>query len=141
MNASFYFVFIDDFINFLPVIGRFKHIYFRMKFYNRTNELAELKRIKNLSFIEHSRMTVLTGRRRIGKTSLLMKSVEDYNVLKRVRPLGAKEGTQTVRYEITDNFLQFWFNYFERNRSMLEIKNFVGLQNIIKADCLSLEDM
>jgi len=48
-----------------------------MKFYNRINELAELKRIKNLSFIEHSRMTVLTGRRRIGKTSLLMKSVED----------------------------------------------------------------
>jgi len=48
-----------------------------MKFYNRRNELAELKRIKNLSFIEHSRMTVLTGRRRIGKTRLLMKSVED----------------------------------------------------------------
>ena len=48
-----------------------------MKFYNRTRELAELQRIKNLSFNEHSRMTVLTGRRRIGKTSLLMKSVED----------------------------------------------------------------
>ena len=48
-----------------------------MKFYNRTSELAELQRIKNLSFTEHSRMTVLTGRRRIGKTSLLMKSVED----------------------------------------------------------------
>ena len=60
--------------------------------------------------------------------------IDDYNVLKRVRPLGAKEGSQTVRYEIADNFLQFWFNYFERNRSMLEIKNFVGLQNIIKAD-------
>ena len=60
--------------------------------------------------------------------------IDDYNVLKRVRPLGAKEGTQTVRYEIIDNFLQFWFNYFERNRSMLEIKNFIGLQNIIKAD-------
>jgi len=36
--------------------------------------------------------------------------IEDYNVLKRLRPIGAKEGTQTVRYEITDNFLQFWFN-------------------------------
>jgi AAA+ ATPase superfamily predicted ATPase len=60
--------------------------------------------------------------------------IDDYNVLKRIRPLGAKEGSQTVRYEISDNFLQFWFNYFERNRSMLEIKNFVGLQNIIKAD-------
>jgi len=31
MNAAFYFVFIDDFINFSPLIGRFKHIYFRMK--------------------------------------------------------------------------------------------------------------
>jgi len=60
--------------------------------------------------------------------------IEDYNVLKRLRPIGAKEGTQTVRYEITDNFLQFWFNYFDRHRSMLEIKNFTGLQNIIKAD-------
>jgi len=60
--------------------------------------------------------------------------VDDYSVLKRVRPMGAKEGSQTVRYEITDNFLQLWFNYFERNRSMIEIKNFVGLQNVIKAD-------
>ena len=60
--------------------------------------------------------------------------IDDYNVLKRVRPLGAKEGSQTVRYEIADHFLQFWFHYFERNRSMLEIKNFLGLQNIIKDD-------
>jgi AAA+ ATPase superfamily predicted ATPase len=60
--------------------------------------------------------------------------IEDYNVLRRLRPIGSKEGTQTVRYEITDNFLQFWFNYFDRYRSMLEIKNFAGLQNIIKAD-------
>jgi predicted YcjX-like family ATPase len=48
-----------------------------MKFYNRANELAELQRIQNLSFSDHSRLTVITGRRRIGKTSLIMKSVED----------------------------------------------------------------
>jgi len=48
-----------------------------MKFYDRFSELSELKRIKNLSFSEHSRMTVVTGRRRIGKTSLIMKSVEN----------------------------------------------------------------
>jgi len=48
-----------------------------MKFYNRTSELTELKRIQNLSFSDHSRLTVVTGRRRIGKTSLIMKSVED----------------------------------------------------------------
>jgi len=47
-----------------------------MKFYNRENELAELKRIQNHSFSDHSRLTVVTGRRRIGKTRLIMKSVE-----------------------------------------------------------------
>ena len=60
--------------------------------------------------------------------------IEDYNVLKRIRPIGSKEGAQSVRYEITDNFLQFWFNYFDRYRTMIEIKNFVGLQRIVKAD-------
>lgn len=48
-----------------------------MKFYNRESELKELKRIQELSFKNFSRMTVVTGRRRIGKTSLVMKSVEN----------------------------------------------------------------
>lgn len=48
-----------------------------MRFYNRENEIAELKRICNLSFAHNSRMTVLTGRRRIGKTSLIKKAFED----------------------------------------------------------------
>lgn len=52
-----------------------------MKFYNRTSELAELKRIQELSFSDHSRLTVVTGRRRIGKTSLIMKAVEDSPVV------------------------------------------------------------
>ena len=60
--------------------------------------------------------------------------IEDYNVLKRLHPIGSKEGTQRIRYEITDNFLHFWFNYFDRHRAMIEIKNFAGLQNIIKSD-------
>ncbi len=48
-----------------------------MRFYNRENEIAELKRICNLSFTHNSRMTVLTGCRRIGKTSLIKKAFED----------------------------------------------------------------
>ena len=48
-----------------------------MKFYNRENEIAELKRICNLSYTQNSRMTVVTGRRRIGKTSLIKKAFED----------------------------------------------------------------
>ena len=60
--------------------------------------------------------------------------VEDYNIIVRKRPILAKEGSQAVRYEIQDNFIRFWFNYFDRNRSLIEIKNFVSLQAIIKAD-------
>ena len=46
-----------------------------MKFYNREAEIAELRRIRDLSFSQNSRMTVVTGRRRIGKTSLIKKAL------------------------------------------------------------------
>ena len=64
----------------------------------------------------------------------LKRLIEDYNVIARRRPILSKKGTQAIRYEITDNFLRFWFNYFDRYRSLVEIKNYVGLQQIIKTD-------
>ena len=48
-----------------------------MRFYNREKEITELRRICTMSFTHYSRMTVLTGRRRIGKTSLIKKAFED----------------------------------------------------------------
>ena len=48
-----------------------------MKFYNRDKELALLEKVRRVSFSVHSQMTVLTGRRRIGKTSLIFKSCEN----------------------------------------------------------------
>lgn len=60
--------------------------------------------------------------------------IEDYNIIVRQRPILAKEGSQAVQYDIQDNFIRFWFNYFDRHRSLIEIKNFVGLQAIIKSD-------
>ena len=47
-----------------------------MKFYNRIKEIAELQRIQKLAFEQYSRLTVVSGRRRIGKTSLIMKVTE-----------------------------------------------------------------
>ena len=46
-----------------------------MKFYNRETELELLREIAQLSQ-EVSQMTVLTGRRRIGKTKLLLRATE-----------------------------------------------------------------
>ncbi len=46
-----------------------------MKFYNREDELALLERTRE-STSDGARMTIVTGRRRIGKTSLILKSSE-----------------------------------------------------------------
>lgn len=57
-----------------------------------------------------------------------------YEVIKKQRPIFAKDGSQTVRYEISDNFLRFWFRYLERNRTLIELGNYEGLSKIISDD-------
>ena len=47
-----------------------------MKFFGRHNEIKELQETRNLS-LQTSRFTIVTGRRRSGKTSLLIKAYED----------------------------------------------------------------
>ncbi|WP_300699151.1 ATP-binding protein [Bacteroides sp.] len=79
-----------------------------------------------------SEIEVALGEKSIG--GQIKRLIEDYNIIARQRPILAKEGTQTIRYEITDHFIRFWFNYFDRYRSLIEIKNFIGLQSIVKAD-------
>lgn len=64
----------------------------------------------------------------------LRRLVEDYSLIVRLRPIMSKEGTHSVRYDINDNFLKFWFRYYDKNKSMVEIKNFVLLRKIIDDD-------
>ena len=47
-----------------------------MKFYNREKELDWLGHTREIAFGNHSQMTMVTGRRRIGKTKLILKSCE-----------------------------------------------------------------
>lgn len=47
-----------------------------MKFYDRQGEIAELRRIRDLSRMS-SHFTVITGRRRVGKTELLREAFSD----------------------------------------------------------------
>jgi AAA+ ATPase superfamily predicted ATPase len=57
-----------------------------------------------------------------------------YELIKKTRPIFAKKGSQKVRYELSDNFLRFWFRYIERNRSLIELGNYKGLAQIISDD-------
>lgn len=74
---------------------------------------------------------------RLGDKNLggqLKRLIEDYEVISRIRPIKAKTGSHTIRFEIQDNFLKFWFHYFHRFRSMIEIRNFEGLQAIVSTE-------
>ena len=47
---------------------------------------------------------------------------EKYGIIRKKRPVGAKEGSQTVRYEIQDNFFRFWFRYIHRYSSLRAVE-------------------
>lgn len=59
---------------------------------------------------------------------------EKYGIIKKKRPVGAKDGSQTVRYEIQDNFFRFWFRYIHRYASLIEIQNLPALEQIMTDD-------
>lgn len=67
-------------------------------------------------------------------TGFLKRLEEDYELVERKRPIFSKEGTQTVRYEISDLFLRFWFRYFTKYHYLLECENTERLGEIIKSD-------
>ena len=48
-----------------------------MKFYNRETEIGTLRKMRDMAYTEHSKLTVVTGRRRIGKTSLIRRAFDD----------------------------------------------------------------
>ena len=73
----------------------------------------------------------------IGEKSIgghLSKLETVYEVVDKMRPIMSKPGSQTVKFEITDLFLNFWFRYFEGNRPLLEIGNYKELNRILKED-------
>ena len=58
----------------------------------------------------------------------------DYNLIKRNRPFGAKEGTRNNKYLIDDNFLNFWFRFIYKYRSAIEIGNLEYVRDIVERD-------
>lgn len=79
-----------------------------------------------------SEIAAALGEKSIG--GQLKKLEETYGITKKMRPILSKEGTQTVRYEIADLFLRFWFRYFEGNRTLVEMNQFEVLEKMIAAD-------
>ncbi|WOE71059.1 ATP-binding protein [Hydrogenimonas thermophila] len=58
----------------------------------------------------------------------------DYHIIKSIKPIGSKINSKVQKYEISDNFLAFWFRFIYKYQSLIEASNFTRLKEIIKRD-------
>lgn len=58
----------------------------------------------------------------------------EYTVIKKIKPILAKEGSRTQKYEISDNFFNFWFRFIYKNKSAVEIGNYGYVRSIVERD-------
>ncbi len=58
----------------------------------------------------------------------------DYNIIKSIKPIGAKVNSKVQKYEIVDNFLSFWFRFIFKYQSIIEAENYNRLKEIVKRD-------
>lgn len=82
-----------------------------MKFYDRKAEISALRQIEKRS-AEYSQMTILTGRRRIGKTTLVKKAFQNipfvyFFVGKKSESLLCKEFAEIIREELHEDIGDF----------------------------------
>lgn len=90
-----------------------------------------------LSAIASGRNTAAEISESIGNASvggLLQRLEEDYELITKKRPVLAKEGSQNVRYELTDHFLRFWFRYVVKNQDFVQAELLSKLADVVKAD-------
>jgi len=58
----------------------------------------------------------------------------EYTIIKKVKPIFAKEGSRTLKYEIIDNFFNFWFRFIYKYKSAIEIQNYEYVKEIVYRD-------
>ncbi len=58
----------------------------------------------------------------------------EFSLISKVRPIFAKPNSRSVKYQIKDNFLNFWFRFIYKYRSAVEIGNLAYIKEIITRD-------
>ncbi len=59
---------------------------------------------------------------------------KDYDVIKPLKPINAKPNSKTQKYEIVDNFINFWFRFIYKYQTIIEAGNYAALREIIIRD-------
>ena len=58
----------------------------------------------------------------------------DFNLIKKNRPVFAKPATKQVKYTIEDNFLNFWFRFIYKYATAVQIGNYEYVRKIVERD-------
>lgn len=58
----------------------------------------------------------------------------DYSLIEKVKPIFSKPNSRSIKYQIKDNFLNFWFRFIYKHRSAIEIGNLDYVKNIVERD-------
>ncbi len=59
---------------------------------------------------------------------------QDFNLIRKNRPIFAKPASKQVKYAIEDNFLNFWFRFIYKYASAIEIGNYGYVREIVERD-------
>lgn len=59
---------------------------------------------------------------------------DEYGLISKVRPILSKPGSRIVKYNIDDNFLNFWFRFIFKYRSSVEAGNLKYIRDIVERD-------
>lgn len=59
---------------------------------------------------------------------------EDYQIIKKFRPIFSKTGSRNTKYFIQDNFLNFWFRFIYKYKGAVELKNFDFIKKVVERD-------
>lgn len=90
-----------------------------------------------LTFIANGNTTIPEMESMMGNITLsgqMKRLEEDYEIIRKTRPIFSKDTTKNVRYEISDMFLRFWFRYFIKYQKLIELQNYKVLSEIIIND-------
>ena len=59
---------------------------------------------------------------------------QEFGLIKKVRPILAKPNSRSLKYEIEDHFLRFWFRFIYKNRSAIEAGNIGYIRSVVARD-------
>ncbi len=59
---------------------------------------------------------------------------KDFSIIRKIRPVLSKPESRSVKFEIVDNFLTFWFRFIFKYRSAVEIQNFEYMKQVVERD-------